>query len=1152
MNFKKSMISIAAASILAVGFTGCGDSDDVVNDTNEATLINTPKGTVTGLVQDTNGNPLNGVKVYLADRETTTTAGGLYTFMDVPVSNTSGMDAATANNVISVTIAAPEGYLGATVTVTPSAQIDSAESTTNTASGTETFVDGYLAQAGTAVLPALNATVTGKLENIAGETPIVNQEITLDFINVTTSAGANVAQPQDGVITTYATGNYTATTDANGKFTISGVPADSDLNYVVGNFTVIGEERPQGTNATTVTTNDEVAVVNVADIQVAAIANEDNAAPFVKSVTGVINNNMAAIPAMLEDDVRNTFVVNFSEAMDIEIDEDLTHSVIVKTGATRVTMTDIDATATLGTDGKSVIVTVPADLADATLLDINLLVTDFKDKAGNYLKLNVGTTTPANNDADTSEINYDTNAVNTGNTQVVALQLQIFNDLNTNAKSVTDLAQKTIDTNGAANDAALLQAENSAFLDVVDSGNPDNVISQMNSADDDNNDNVSDVGARLTTLGSAATGTAVTMITDVPRITFTPNTDAPAAAYQISVTRNGAVVDLNNGITVQGGNSVATVVANDIDNADLDGDATTGTKENIVITPTNSSSIESIEFTIATATVQVGDILTITPLDDLGYAGSSTPYTLADNVAPTTILQRSYGLGNSTNANNTVVKFGDGGELADTAGDITVGTPYLVITAGLLDNLNASGAAVTGIVASDNKLTKELYGKNAVNTTTNKAYIAEAKGIYDTSAWAAFNTDASLTRTMGVSFSEDVALIEGKTPATTNVTATLSDWKNNSDVVINDDNGAVNVDLIDVKVDNIMTLANYDGQRRGIIDFTDTIVDNANNIADTEANAKVVVYDKMPPFVTQAYFDGTDVVITFNEALRTMVSGDTVTIENNTGIARTANYAVANAAKYVLSNNNMTLSVDATEFTGLTANDFDIGIDSKGKGYAEAVYNDANATNHAALSWTVADTYGNEWTNESAGVTAPKFAIMSMIGDFIINEVDDTNFRVGDNSNTTTQSIVWKFSHPLVIDINGGSATNTPFDKDIDADGYDSTTEIFTLDSTSLSTIWSGANGLSYTLFTGTANLATLTNSAFNAAGSELNNTSTTMSLSADRKTVTLNFKTNTSASIVENDKISFKSTSKSQAAFTSAYTGNEKLEIAGTAQKQN
>ena len=68
MNFKKSMISIAAASILAVGFTGCGDSDDVVNDTNEATLINTPKGTVTGLVQDTNGNPLNGVKVYLADK----------------------------------------------------------------------------------------------------------------------------------------------------------------------------------------------------------------------------------------------------------------------------------------------------------------------------------------------------------------------------------------------------------------------------------------------------------------------------------------------------------------------------------------------------------------------------------------------------------------------------------------------------------------------------------------------------------------------------------------------------------------------------------------------------------------------------------------------------------------------------------------------------------------------------------------------------------------------------------------------------------------------------------------------------------------------------------------------------------------------------
>lgn len=44
--------------------------------------------------------------------------------------------------------------------------------------------------------------------------------------------------------------------------------------------------------------------------------------------------------------------------------------------------------------------------------------------------------------------------------------------------------------------------------------------------------------------------------------------------------------------------------------------------------------------------------------------------------------------------------------------------------------------------------------RNTVNTTTSTAYIAANTDIYDATAWAAFNTNANLGRTLGVSFSK--------------------------------------------------------------------------------------------------------------------------------------------------------------------------------------------------------------------------------------------------------------------------------------------------------------------------------------------------------------------------------------------------------------
>lgn len=1080
MNIRKSMLSAVAAAAIATTFVGCGNDGSIATTTsgNATNLINTPKGTVTGLVQDTNGNPISGVKVYLADKETVTGLGGLYTFNDVPVSTTAGMDLANASRVLSITIAAPEGYLGATVTVTPSAQIDSAEDNGGaggTTSGSETFVDGYLAQAGTAVLPHLGATVTGKLELAKSEAIVPNQEITLDFLSVGI-AGANLAQPQNGVITTYATGNYITTSDENGTFTFTNLPADTDLTYVVPNFTVVGEQVVQGINAVTVTTAGETSVVNIGDLQVNPVVNNDVTAPFVVSTVGQIGNTARQ---MLEDNVRNTIVINFSESMNIEIDKDFTNSVIVKSGSTAGNMTTRSATATAS--GSTLTVVLDSDLTDGEFLDINLLTSDFKDAAGNFLTVG-------------APVAYDF-----AGAQVTRLQYQAFNDLNDNANSVETVAQQTVDTHGTINDAALLQNANNAFADVVDSGTPDNTIWQMNSAVDNDVDGVADAEARLTALGTAALGAAVTMVTDVPRVTITPS---GAAAYNFKLTRNN--VDQNlafANFTVQGGATVATPT-----NGAVNANGTTTT----LLTPASPADVTPVEFIVTTASnIRPGDVVTITPIDDLGYVGTPTTLTIADNVAPTTVLQRSYGLGNDTNLGNTVVKFGDGGELAESAGSITVGTPYLRVTAGLLDNENAAGATVTGVIPSDNLLDTELFAKNTVNTTTSAAYISGLP-VYDTTAWTAFTASPSLTRTIGVAFSENIDL-NGITPATTNIASTLSGWTLNNDVTINDGNGPVNVDLINFTVDNVMNFANND--HLGVIDFAG-IKDAAGNEATAESNAKVVVADTMPPFVTEASFDGISVVMTFNEPIRALTAGDTITVSNTALVPRTATYAAVNAAKYVLSNSNQTLTIDASEFAGLTKTDFNLAA---GTEYIEAAYG-AVARDHAILSFDdVRDSRGNSWAATAANIgVTPKFAIAEMIGNFT-STTDATGFLAAENTTTNAQVVQWSFAHPIKNDVAGELMNGVA----LTASGY----------------VWDGAVAADL------ANITTWFEGVSTGAADVITNIaapeSTSLILSADKRTLTLTFTTTTNLVAGDSVRMITGQVIKSGTDNTQSITGN-------------
>ena len=983
MILKKSMISIAAASLLAVGFVGCGDSTStstsLTDASNKTQQINTPKGTVTGLVQDTNGNPLAGVQVYLADMNTTTNVGGLYTFNDVPVSTTVGTDAVNASQLLSVTIAAPTGYLGATVTVTPSAQIDGAEDTAGggTTSGSETFIDGYLAQAGTAVLPELNGAVSGTLRNAATGAPVANATVVLDITNGGSAAATAQEQAQDGVLTSYAVSTYKATTDANGNYSFSNIPSDSTFTAYIPGYNLAGGPL----NAPFTTDTEET--ITQGDSTVTPIVSVDALSPFVVSTVGQLANNGASTAArqMLEDDVRDTIVINFSEPMVIEDDKDYTNSVIVKAGLTQLT----DRSATVTVSPTSITVKLDTPLVDNEQLDINLLVTDFKDAAGNFIALDP---TP-NGPAYTGNIAYDSLPT----AQILKLQYLGFNDLNTNAAAVTTIAQQNLDTNGI-DDAAALQAKNSAFYDVSDSNVPNNTIWQMNSADDDDALAGSDVNARLTALGTAALGAAVTMVTDVPRISFTPS---GAAAYQFKATRAGVDVNLPNGtFAVQNGATVATLAAG-ANNAN--GTATT------LMTPANASDVTPVEFTISTGTVQVADTITITPIDDLGYAGTPTIITLVDNVAPTTALQRSYYAGAATaGTDNTAVvqSFGQGGELAGLAASATVGTPYLGINPGLLDNLNGTNT-VSATQAGDRTLQDELMAHNTVDTTVtpNAPFIAAGTGIYDTAAYDAWNTDASLARTIGVSFSEDVDL-NGTAPSFTGTNTVLSGFANNNDVVLDDNGAVVNVDLINVNASNVIKLAN--GDHGQVLSFTG-VVDNAGNKADASANANVVIEDEMPPMVEKAEWNGTDVIVTFNEAIQLTDTVTTLTILDAAGAnGQAATYATANAAKWVLSADKKTLTINTDQFSVVVGGGLVLTTPAAwtvGAAYAEGTkYSSTSKHSHLALSFsTVGDTVttsqatGNTWaqyTINAAGqaIATPRFAIADTTPVFALTTTD--------------------------------------------------------------------------------------------------------------------------------------------------------------------
>lgn len=1011
--FKENKLSLAVklalASTMVFTLSGCpfeGD-ESVSRSGGSVTQVMHPKGTVVGLVQDTNGNPLSGIGVFLAGLNTTTDAGGNYRFTDVGVINAAGADADTNHNPLSVTIAAPTGFLGATVTVEPNAQIDGLQDDAAFDSTPSIFIDGFLAQAGTAVLPALTSTVMGVLRNDDTGAPLANTEIALDMEEVN---DVSQQQRQDGVRTTYQTLSYTATTDANGVFTINNAPSDAELRFVVASYRVVGvsANTPDGDD---VRTNDEVELVDVGNVYVDPILALDDQEPKVLSVDGVLNPNVTV--GVFNDDITGAagseIVINFTEPMADLVDA---NSVFVRDVSNDVFIAGTVAT-DFATGGSTLTFTAAAAIPEGAELRVVLLRADFQDIAGNFLDVEVD-----NVDFDSIEDTFTAG----GEDSVVHLALQIFQSINDQADPVT-LAQQAVDANGATNDNAAIQALSVSWNDVEDD---DNGIQQLNSADNDDGFNGADTEERLDAYLAEIGGTGGVQ-TDVTRVSFTPSN---ASQYEVKVfDDNGNEVLLYNA----GGNPTNRAeITSDNGGFDLDTD-----NDGSVISNTGATVVE-----LVIAGVRPGDRAEVTPFDDFGFPGTSDSLILVDNVEPTTILQQSYGASPRTDRVLSI-DFGEGGQLANTDTEAP-GTPILNVTAQLIDNLDANGDNLAAIAAGpggqDNEYLAELMFHNTVDATNCNPIpnpcVNPTSGIYDSTAYSVLA--ANLDRTIGVAISENLASVGAPTYSGSagllsnyaphnNVTLTDAvagiddngdedlqdtfnanetffgvDLNNDGDTldVINvsetdqrlrgffdfvDPNlaGTTNADLVNVDVSNVLTLASEGGS---VINFQDQMTDTAGNTASAANNARVVIRDAMPPMVTSSTYNGTSIVINFNEAI-VPTTDTTVTIG-------TVSFDLSQPTVDAHPAGSSTLTIVTTDANWLAASGAGgfygelrhgpapaPGIDN----FASLNYDDgAGLAFHGPLDFSeVADVNGNTWEDDNAGITVPLFAYGSTVPDVL-------------------------------------------------------------------------------------------------------------------------------------------------------------------------
>ncbi len=841
-------------------------------------------------------------------------------------------------------------------------------------------------------MPAIGATVNGVLRDDTTGLIIPNTVVALDFLG---HAG-QAQQGATGAISpiTYQTGGYTVSTNADGEFQFANLPEDSVFNIIVeqykGAHTTLGANLGDLGNLTLgadFATTPEVAIQNIGDIYATPIDSFDDIAPYVSMVTGVVIGDTS--PGVLNDDVDGTaatggITVHFNEPIDPALVDANSIVVLDNDNQAHVTVDTVTAAA----DGRSVHFTTATPLAEGSVIYVRLLRVDFQDTSGNALSAS------AANDA---KVDFDTNNT-AGGALYVLLQVERYEepDLSAGAVTITRIEEDIL----GAQEFPALRGRNAAFADV---SNAEADIQQLNSNDNDDSSGGtsggSDAAARLEAL-AAATGSAAgvgapgAVETDTAAFTFTTG---ESRFYIVKVDGAGSP-----------------------DKAFSERALTTGASNNGVAAAYNNAlEIEldtnfTGDVTMLIDGVEAGDTVVITPLDDFDVEGASASLLLTDTVAPTTVIQNSYGINEQIEAVSPV--FGDGGEISG-AGGGALGSPYWNITPRLLVPANNGIPVQAGDIWNSltdgneaDPTTLVDFVDNTTNLGTGQAYSAAAM-----TAW--LSVAANRQRTVGVAFSEDVTLVG--TPAFSGTGATLSGFAVQNDTFLNDTSATVNVDLVTVQVSDVIALANTDNG--AVLDFAGTVSDESGNTADASYNPRVIVRDVMPPMAQTAVYDGENIIVTFNEPVVPKVGDDLELVGTGgiTTIAITSLIESQNTAGTTTLTIPVTIDID--DEVVFNRGTFDHDNDDDGTNV-----NPTFERKHSVLRFAdVEDVNGISWSNWDSGATAviiPSIIIRDDVPDFEVDE-NFANFTNGQAGSFTVQ---YTFTQPVnPMDFGAVTATDT-------------------------------------------------------------------------------------------------------------------------------
>jgi hypothetical protein len=943
-DFKRNKLSVAVGMALAMSgvvLTGCDSGGDTTNNTAYV-RVQDAHVSVVGLVQDTNGKPLDGVTVRLMKQETTTSNGGKYQFDNVPVSSVSSTDANFGVNVnrLNITIDPPSGYLGATVQVNPAATISTE---TGATSNVLALIDGTIAPAQTAVLPALTAKISGTLrDGVTGEP--VKGNIALDLASV--GAGAIASEPVNGFAVSYETTKFIATSGSDGTFEVSGLPADSSLNMYVTGYTFSANTPRAGTTGirlTVTTSAGEVQDVNALGtiLVFPVLDNGDQVPPQVISISPIYttptpygaatcNVRSTLLPpnadgSKVPGSVDNPIVIKFNESLrgpvaatDIEsrltaARADGTTNILLAAGYPM--LEDSNRTLKIAFDAN----TLPGA---GSAFSVNILRSTLVDNAGNIVT-GIETYDPSRPALGSTAAAAD--RCDTQNTSGNSLDYVSIN-LTTYIQSVTTAPVASV----ASGDGNVTEDTNVARL------NTEGVSSTLVDVDDTTADiqnlNAGNInvlqayagavsGVYLDAVGPAASNT-------VARVSFTPTT---ANDYSVVVV-NAQGVTQTTGVAIGVVANQATVDAGAVPVA------ASATGNIVKVLAGYSGDVDLI-----LTGVRPGWTVNITSRDGFQAPGGMLPIAIVDKIPPTTTLQYVVDQnGNATVANPTIASAAVGFGAAVGAGTVM---PNLTINSALLDTDNSGGL-------------NELIG------LSNNAAPA---GTYDATASQAF---APANR-IGISFSEPVTVV-GTLPTTV---VGLSNPVNLDGIAIT--GGPANAeDLLMVNVADVVTLANSGGS---IINLANVVQDATGNLADDNANARLMVVDNIPPLVTAASYDGTtNLTVTFNEPVQVGANA----LGNL--LIDTIRYPMTAASISADGNNIVTMPLGGTfEHTNVFGAR---GTAYNAQVYAENQYTNvaANGGGHGILDFsTVRDTSpaGNSWAAEaSALMPTARFAMIDTVG----------------------------------------------------------------------------------------------------------------------------------------------------------------------------